>query len=276
MQQKLKRAMGAIQGVKIPDMPKEVLELQQELNHKFPNTQNIVHIIQQNTKLSGEVLRIANSKAMRLKTPATGIKDAVDALGFINLQNLVLAAALKNIFSADSTFTEILEHSIDVAYCAAELSDWVDGISRDQAYLLGLFHNGGAMMLASKLGKDYAKLFSQSLSNPISVIATEEEKLDTNHCMVGVLLGQKWRLPVDMLSAIMLHHNASCSRIQQDRVRAMVAILKISNAIVSEVSLGAYCGQEGRDYLQDGVNELMMDNDVVADIRRGLMTNNVA
>ncbi len=55
--------------------------------------------------------------------------------------------------------------------------------------------------------------------------------------MVGVVIGQKWHLPVDILNAIMLHHNPKCERINNDRVRAMVAMVKIANAMVAEFPL---------------------------------------
>ncbi|BBN60430.1 HDOD domain-containing protein [Hydrogenovibrio marinus] len=107
MEQRLRQAVQAIKGIKIPDLPKEIMELDEEMSRKFPNNQTITRIIESNTKLSGEVLRIANSPVMKLRNPVKSIREAVDALGYENLKNLVISAALK-IFSTILRFRELL------------------------------------------------------------------------------------------------------------------------------------------------------------------------
>lgn len=47
-EQKLRRAFQAIQGVSVPDLPEEVLALNQEVSSRYPNTQNMVAIISKN------------------------------------------------------------------------------------------------------------------------------------------------------------------------------------------------------------------------------------
>ena len=72
----------------------------------------------------------------------------------------------------------------------------------------------------------------------------------------------------------MLHHNEKCERIKNDQVRAMVAMIKLANAMVAEISLGAYRSEEMRNYEKDGLQELMIDEDVVSEIRTALMSYN--
>jgi putative nucleotidyltransferase with HDIG domain len=272
MQEKLLKAMHAIAGQPIPELPDEVLLLEREIKSKFSNTSSVAAIIEKNTTLSGEVMRIVNSPILKLKVPCLSIRDAVNVIGLDNLYNLVVSAALKNLFGTKGLFKDIMDHSVAVAFCMADISEWVQDVSRDQAYMLGLFHNAGAMMLAAKSEAQYEPLFRNSMSLPNSILAKEEAVYQSNHAMVGVLIAKKWHLPVDMMNAIMLHHNDKCERIQNDRVRAMVAMLKVANAIVSEVSLGAYRGNEMREYELDGLKELMISPAVVSEIRTALMS----
>ncbi|WP_127471037.1 HDOD domain-containing protein [Thiomicrorhabdus aquaedulcis] len=272
MHEKLRNAMHAIHGQSIPELPDEVLLLEREIKSKFSNTVSVAQIIEQNTTLSGEVMRIVNSPILKLKVPCHSIRDAVNVIGLDNLYNLVVSAALKNLFGTKGLFKDIMDHSVDVAFCMADISDWVQDVTRDQAYMLGLFHNAGALMLAAKSEAQYESLFRNSMSLPTSILQKEEAVYQSNHAMVGVLIAKKWHLPVDMINAIMLHHNDKCERIQNDRVRAMVAMLKVANAIVSEVSLGAYRGNEMREYELDGLKELMISAGVIKEIRTALMT----
>ncbi|MGC9386327.1 MAG: HDOD domain-containing protein [Hydrogenovibrio sp.] len=271
MEQRLRGAINAIKGVKIPDLPKEIMELDAALSSKFPNNQQITEIIKSNTKLSGDVIRIVNSPIMKLKTPVKSVREAVDVLGYNNLKNLVLSAALQNLFNTREV-QEIIEHSKDVAFCCAELSDYVHDVSRDEAYLMGLFHNGGCLLLATKDPEHYLKMFSLINTNPVSGIQKEIERYGAAHTDVGILIGQKWKLPVEMLNVIMLHHLAH-SNVGQERVRAMLALVKVANVIVNEVSFGTYMTDEARQYMAEAQAELMLTNDVINGLRRTLISS---
>jgi len=274
MKQKLRNAIHAIAGHKIPEIPHEILQLEQELKKKFPNILEMAKIIERNTSLSGQVIQLINSPVMKLnlREPVASIRDAVNVLGTDNIYNLIISTAIKNLFNESDLQNDIMNNSVDVAFCMADLSEFVQGITRDEAYMLGLFHNTGALMLAGIQPEKYSTIYSNGLSNPNSLLKKEEEVFNSNHCFIGVLITQKWHLPVPMINAIMLHHTHSCERIKNDQVRAMVAMLKVANAIVAEISLGAYCGGEMRQYEQDGIQELILDPEDVKEIRIALMS----
>jgi len=274
MQEKLKQAMVAINGVSIPELPDEILLLEKEIKSKFANIATVAEIIEKNTTLSGELLKVVNSPIIKLREPCLSIRDAVGVLGLDNIYHLVVASALKNLFGEAGLMKDIMDQSVDVAFCMADIAEWVDDVSRDEAYMLGLFHNSGALLLASKNEKKYTPLYTNSMSRPVSILALEERRLGSNHAMVGVLMAKKWKLPIEMINAIMLHHTADCSRIKNDKVRAMVAMLKVANSIVAEISLGAYRGEEMTRFEEDGIEELMITHDVVREIRSAVISYN--
>ncbi|MBO1927823.1 HDOD domain-containing protein [Thiomicrorhabdus sp. 6S2-11] len=274
MQNQLRAALEAIRGVKIPEFPQEVIELDNEINSKFANVHKIVSILEQNITLSGEVMRLVNSPIIKLKQPVDNIRDAVNAMGLEQLRNLVVAAAFKRLFNSGSLQRDILEHSVDVAFCMAYLTEFVHGVPRDQAYMMGLFHNAGSLLLAAKNQEAYEKLFSMSLVNPVRLLAKEREVMGADHCMVGVLVAKKWQLPMAIINGIMLHHSANLTRISNEEVRSMVAMLQLSNAVVAEISIGAYRGEEMKAFEEHAVQELMLDEEVVAELRANLITYN--
>lgn len=268
----LKRAVVSIQGVKIPEMPEEVMLLQKELNSKFANSAAVAGIIEKNATISGEVIRMANSPASKLPQPVTSIRQAVDVLGMNRLYNLVVSAALNNCFSGKKLLKDILDNSVDVAFCMTDLADWVDDVSRDEAYMLGLFHNVGALLLASKDERKYEAFYMRSMSMPNRVLSEENVAYGSNHAMAGVLVAKKWILPNEMIQAIMLHHNSACENISNPKIRAMVAMLKIANILVAEISMGAFLSDEARNYMNDGIQELLIPDEVVSEIRTALLS----
>lgn len=243
-----------------------------EIQSPFSNVQKITKIIERNTTISGEVIRLANMPIMKAKSPVHTIREAVNTMGLTNIYNLVVVAAFKRMFGSKGLHRDISDHSVDVAFCMAFLTEEVQGVTRDEAYMVGLFHNVGSLMLASKDEAVYEKMFRSGMSNPITILQKEEAVFQTNHTMVGVLVAKKWQLPTYLLNTIMLHHTPAVAKITDEKVRTFVAMLKVSNAIVSEISLGAYCGEENEQFLKDGQQELMLDSHFLSDLRRHLMT----
>lgn len=270
MEEKLRAAVVAVRGVQIPEMPHEVILLEHELNGRYPNIKVAAEIIGKNTVLSGEVLKVVNSPVMKLKEPVKSIFDAVAQLGLNNLRNLVVSAAFKNAFRDAGLSRMIVEHSVDAAFCAADLSEWVEGISRDHAYLMGVFHNVGAIMLAAKDPVRYEKLYLNSLTLPLSILAKEQTVYGADHTSIGLLVGKKWHLDNETLTAIYLHHTANLESIENSRVRAMVSLLRLSTSMVANISYGAYRSEEARRFELDAMHDLMIDEKVVKEIRMAL------
>lgn len=148
---------------------------------------------------------MANSPAKRPKQVIKTIPQAVAILGTVNLKNMLPASALKYAFGGNGTIREIMDNSVDVAFCMAELANGVHGVSPDEANLCGLFHNCGAFLLSCKDAETYREVFFQSLSLPIKSIEKEEALFNTNHAVVDLLTAKKWNLFSEITEAIYDH-----------------------------------------------------------------------
>ena len=272
LEKKLRAAMGAIKGMSLPELPQEVILLQRELESKYPNMKVAADIIGQNTKLAGDVIKLANSPFMKSTEPVKSIFDAVTRLGLENIKNLVLAAALTRLAKSDGIGRIIVDHSIDVAFVMGQAAHFVQDISPEHAYMTGIFHHVGALMLAEKEPEIYEKIYFNSLSFPVNVLIKEQEAFQTNHVDIGLLIGKKWKLDNETLTAIFLHHKLQLSQIQDDNVRALVALIQLGTSLVAELSYGAYRSEEAKIFEKNAIEELYLHADDVADLRRALLS----
>jgi len=165
-----------------------------------------------------------------------------------------------------------MDHSADVAFCAAELANYVYGIEPDEAYACGIFHNCGAILLTIKNEAVYSQLFFESHSLPLTTIEKEEAAFNTSHPATGLLLAKKWQLDDRMVKAIYTHHTKACDAINDEHVRLLVALLKVANGIVAEISLGAYIGKEMQDYMNDGIDTLKLMPEHLRQVRVDLQS----
>lgn len=263
-------------GSEIPAMPAEVIQLQTLFQKtEFPDTSDIANIIAHNTVLSGELIRLANQAQFKRKDAdeITTIKGAVESLGLLRLKTVIIGLAFKTLVS-DKVFDELLEHTRDVSNVCAELGRWVEGVSPEEAYMAGLFHNAGAIIMSMKFD-GYSQIFFNTLTNCYSGILKEVELFGAHHGVYGLLLAKKWQLASMYAQVMLMHHQKDFSIIKDSRAKSLVAIVQLANTIVGESSIDQYNGDEVKFMRQNAQTELMIENDVVDEIRIALMSNSL-
>ena len=276
LKQQLLVARQVLSGTPIPAIPTEVLELQALFaSTEFPDFGEVATIIGRNTVLTGELIKMANDPCFVKENadPIQSVRGAVDALGLIQLKNLVVGLAFKAGVQ-DLAFANLIDHSLDVAKVASELCMSVEGIRPDTAYLAGLFHNAGAIMLALKYD-DYEKYFFNTLTNYYSGVAKEVKRYQTSHGVFGLLVAKKWNLDSMLSQVILVHHQKDLSLIRSDDVRTLVALIQLANGLVSEVSFGSYMGAEVKSMMESATQELMIEQSVVDEVRMSLISSSL-
>lgn len=255
-------------------IPREVIKLQQLLNTQdFPDISELVNVIGQNTLLAGEVVQAANKPSMQGNNPRDihTIRDAIDILGIRRLKNLITAIALKQGVE-DFGHDQLLQHSVKVAETAAEIAKYVDSVSADEAYLLGLFHNIGAFMM-TRLDPAYETVFTKSLSAPYSTTELELDTYHTTHGMVGVLVAEAWNLDTSFRKTMILHHDRNLDSIKTPELKRLVALIQLANALVSESVFQVYVTEELKQMLKTTADTLGLSEEALAAIRIGMLAS---
>lgn len=252
-------------------MPKEVIELQKLfMQYEIPNFADVARIIGQNVILAGEVVQTANLPSMqgkRYKEVLT-IHDAIDVLGVRRLKNLVKAIALK--LTLETPGLEIfIKHSLGVASVSAAIAKQLNLLPSDEAYLLGLFHNVGAFMIA-KSDPSYKELFQKSLSAPVSMVETELAEYRTSHGVVGLLVAESWGLEEPFKKVIIMHNEKNLQVMRNIDLRQMVALIQLANVIVAEKVFHVYLTQELQAMVAQCVDVLGLDEESINLIWRAI------
>jgi HD-like signal output (HDOD) protein len=104
----------------------------------------------------------------------------------------------------------------------------VCNIFPDQAYLAGIFHDCGVLLLMQRF-PTYCSEMRLSEPGRWVELAAEDAKFNADHCVVGYLVGRHWHLPEFICDGIRHHHHIS--DIGDHRSRTMVAILSLATDI---------------------------------------------
>ncbi|HMO18360.1 MAG TPA: HDOD domain-containing protein [Oligoflexia bacterium] len=167
-----------------------------------------VRIVEADEILSARIIRVANSVYYRRGDEAKDISNAVINIGLDELRCLLSAAMLKSLLNIKSKSREQIWGNSVATGIAARLLSPHTSISEGEAFLCGILHDVGKLILIQKMPVEYEKVVQKVYQTGTPFIEVEQELLDITHVEVGKWLAEKWNFPESVRRAITFHHNA--------------------------------------------------------------------
>ncbi|BBP44137.1 HDOD domain-containing protein [Thiosulfativibrio zosterae] len=249
MQDKIKEANAILAKMNVPNLPDEVIKLQDELQKKFPNTVTIANLISRNSELLADFMTLVNTNLTTEKQQIKDAKAAVNVMGLDEIYNIFLSASIMQLLGASPAERAILSHGAKSGIAAAELSYWVFDVSRSEAYMAGLMQNVGAIYL-SRFDDEYKAIFESQMSNPITGFLKEFELFQTEHTILGAIVCKKWNIDPIIYKALMFHHDVdfAVKTASNQKIKHITALIILSNYVVSSTLSEQYITQEIKNY----------------------------
>ncbi len=169
---------------------------------------DVARVIQHDTYLTAAVLRIANSPLHAPLVPVETVQRAVMMLGMRQILSLVTAASLMRLMTprdvaARRTFWR---HAACAATAARALAVACGGADPGRAFVAGMLHDIGHLLLMGNLPDLAAQVARRALDGAMPIQAAERELLGYDHCDIGRRLLDAWRLGDAVAEAAEQHH----------------------------------------------------------------------
>ncbi|MFT6122324.1 MAG: HD-like signal output (HDOD) protein [Oleiphilaceae bacterium] len=226
-----------LHGISIPTQPQILVDLQMEQIMPEPDITRIAKLIAKDVGLAGTMLKFVNSPFYGLSNKITSIEQSVSLLGINTVINILNGIAIKGEMSDENiiALTRFWDTANDIAMVCATVAKKVGYPTPDEAYTLGLFHNTGIPLMMKKFD-NYLDVMEKTYSGDHErIIDLENEKFNTNHCVVGYYTGKSWNLPNHICQVIAEHHNTQQTFKARDgknqNQKTLLAILKLSEHI---------------------------------------------
>jgi HD-like signal output (HDOD) protein len=266
-------AVETLRSVAIPACPGIIVELLGEARREDVDFIRISRLITGDVALAAAVLKSANSPFFALRRKVQSVQQAVAVLGLRNLLKIVYGVVLRQSLGAGGpTLARFWDRSNYNAVVCSYLAGRLSGVSTDDAYTFGLFHDAGIAVLMQKF-PEYRQTLIQANASPLSMTAIEDERHHTNHVIVGALLARGWYLPERVGWAIRYHHEPSIfaepRKHATPEVCQLVALRLISEHIVARF-LGYPDDAEWEVGKEAALAHLGWFEDDVDDLARGL------
>jgi putative nucleotidyltransferase with HDIG domain len=201
----------------LPSLPSLYMEIIDELKSDDPSIQRVGEIVAKDLGMTAKILQLVNSSFFGLPQKVSSAENAVMLLGL----DIVKAIALTS--GAFSKFEGIKSPGFSVdalwAHClktgglskVIAQSEKFERKTADSAFMAGLLHDIGKILLAANFPKDMTKIIEVSKKQGTSFYAEELEVMGATHAEIGAYLLGLWGLPENIIEVVAFHHKPLAS-----------------------------------------------------------------
>lgn len=199
------------------------------------DAQRLCDVIRTDVGIAARVLRVANSAVYGQRVRAQSLVQAVTAIGFRTMGDILMAASLRSLFDTRNPLAQKLwDHALAVALAAEDLARGLR-MPPGACFLPGLLHDiGRAVFLLSNPAplEIVAALVARGEGTATTL---EAEWYGFDHTAASALLAQEWGVAPDACDAVRWHHDPEFA----DSGRAMAEVLHLADRIAYAAGLGA-------------------------------------
>lgn len=222
----------------LPALPQVLLKLIEACNDENCTPQRLSQITFKDPSISTKVLQLVNSAHSGLRKKITTLEQAIVYLGADSVKNIAISSSVLQVFAktrGNGTFnlSSFWWHSLLCASLARALAEETGYLAPEEAFLAGLLHDIGKLVLWTNFRKEYQTVLEEAENDPVRLLAGETN-LGAPHHEVGAWLVNQWKLNSFMADAVLYHHSAP------EEVVEALPLVKITYA----ANLLSRCGEE--------------------------------
>lgn len=196
----------------MPEMARRILHVAGDAN---ATALDLAKVIEVDPSLSAQIISYATSAFYGYRGDITSVRDAIArVLGFELVANIAVGISLGTTFKVPAEgpigLNAFWRHAV---YTSALAERLCKAVARDRqvrpgtAYLAGLLHDFGYLVLGHVLPKAFESLNQSIAANPaINVTLIESMLLGMSHTEIGARLLQLWKLPEEAVTTARYHH----------------------------------------------------------------------
>ena len=235
----------------VPVLPEILVRLLEACDNQATPLTQVASLIDKDPSLSYKVLQLVNSAYFGLKTTYSGVDQAVVYLGVNSVKNMAVTAAVHQVFNSERVnnlkyfnIHTFWHHSLKCACLSRRLAELTEQANPDDAYLGGLLHDLGKLVLVSAYPEQYESVLAESPPQD-ELLEAEQNKIGAHHADIGAWLVADWKLNSLIGDAISYHHE------DPERVTGAFPLVKIVYT-ANELS------KDGDQHSARGVAELLL------------------
>ncbi len=193
----------------LSSLPQTLVEVLRVAKDETSSAQDLADVLKRDPSLTTKILRVVNSPFFGARREIISVRQAVVTLGIRAVTAVALSTSIYDLTGKWQTSIDRLRfwrHSLEVAVGARMLAEAAAYTSAEEAFVSGLLHDIGLLVLEKSFPEQFNRICQQAKSGE-TIVELEENTWGTNHAQVARFLLEQWNLPVTICEAVGRHHS---------------------------------------------------------------------
>ncbi len=238
-----------------PAVVSTVMGLTANLNTEITE---LTRVLSGDPALTAKVLRLSNSPFYGRARTVSSLNEAVVILGFYTIRSLVVASSTYSIFrkgKSEKHGAMLWAHSLGTGLAARLVARHVNHPQIEEAFIVGLLHDIGKLILLQKMSVDYAKVIAAVQETNNEFVRVEQAMLGFDHCQLGSIVLSRWNFPASLCEAVAYHHRPAQGSSSRGVYAPLSHVVALANSLAQASGYG---------FLREYTGELIDDPTVQA------------
>ena len=237
----------------LPPLPLAAQRLLSATSDPAIDIRTLTRIVEKDQVLTTRILRVANSSFYGLPRQVETISKAVVILGIQAVRNIALRAAMLGLQrGGDGVLKSHLEafwkHAIAVASAAQLLAIPLRLPQPEVAFVAGLLHDLGKVILIEVLGERYVRLLDGVKHGTAPLHVREHVAFGITHTQAGYALCEHWKIPMQLTRVVAAHHTPVDPHGAMSPEDLLIHTVRVANSLAKMTQIGS----SGNPYVEPG------------------------
>ena len=189
--------------------------------------------------VAANILQLVNSALYARAGTISSVRHAISLLGTSKLRNAVLGMSIAKVWNrvkmpATWSMARFNMHSAAVALLSDMLAQRLPVAYPEGAFVAGLLHDVGRLLLALALPAEYEKIVHLYNAGGRTLVDCEQEVVGFTHPQLSAAALQFWKLPEEIRVAVRDHHSSPA---ESDKGIPLSHVLDAANQYANSVGV---------------------------------------
>ncbi len=196
----------------LPPLPTSISEVIAACDDQDMTVGQLSQIILRDQNLTANILKLSNSAFYGHARKVTTITEAVVLLGFSAVKSLAISSHTARLLNRPLAgyglaTGDLWKHSLASAFCARRLAVEAHMSPVEQAFVAGLLHDIGKLVLATHMEDVFQEMGADARARRVPFHLVEAETLGFDHAELGARVAAQWSFPAELEESIRFHHD---------------------------------------------------------------------